>query len=165
MPLADLLNAKIGVEATAYLTNLLKGPADEPLLAALGGHPMGFKTHIENDLDKWKENGMEPLFVFEGQSIVGKKEMTMRSLKSAISETEQAWALYNDGNPTDAVAAFRKAGECLDATRVLFCSFILTQNRRHPSHRLISHLTRGSYCERFGVHHCSIQCLCSTCCP
>lgn len=110
MPLSDLVNAKIGVEATAYLSNLLKGTADEPLLAALGGHPMALKIHIENDLDKWKEHEMEPLFVFEGQSIVGKKEMTMRSLKSAISETEQAWALYNDGNPTDAVAAFRKAG-------------------------------------------------------
>ncbi|KAJ8069399.1 hypothetical protein OCU04_003054 [Sclerotinia nivalis] len=110
MPLSDLVNAKIGVEATAYLSNLLKGTADEPLLAALGGHPMALKIHIENDLDKWKEHEMEPLFVFEGQSIVGKKEMTMRSLKSAISETEQAWALYNEGNPTDAVAAFRKAG-------------------------------------------------------
>ncbi|KAA8568957.1 hypothetical protein MFRU_017g01250 [Monilinia fructicola] len=109
MPFSDLVNAKIGVEATAYLSNLLKGPADEPLLAALGGHPMALKTHIENDLDKWKENDMEPFFVFEGQSIVGKKEMTMRSLKASISETEQAWALYNDGNPTDAVAAFRKA--------------------------------------------------------
>ncbi|KAB8296693.1 hypothetical protein EYC80_002114 [Monilinia laxa] len=109
MPFSDLVNAKIGVEATAYLSNLLKGPADEPLLAALGGHPLALKTHIENDLDKWKENDMEPFFVFEGQSIVGKKEMTMRSLKASISETEQAWALYNDGNPTDAVAAFRKA--------------------------------------------------------
>ncbi|KAI9640216.1 hypothetical protein NHQ30_011454 [Ciborinia camelliae] len=110
MLLSDLENAKIGVEATAYLSNLLKGPADEPLLAALGGHPLALKTHIQNDLDKWVDNKMEPFFVFEGQSIVGKKEMTMRSLKAAISETEQAWALYNDGNPTDAVAAFRKAG-------------------------------------------------------
>lgn len=112
MPFSDLVNAKIGVEATAYLTNLLRGVADEPLLAALGGHPMALKIHIEKDLDKWKENEMEPLFVFEGQSIVGRKEMTMRTLKTAISETEQAWALYNDGNPTDAVAAFRKAGKC-----------------------------------------------------
>ncbi|KAM0147589.1 hypothetical protein ACHAQE_010219 [Botrytis cinerea] len=109
MPLSDLVNAKIGVEATAYLSNLLKGPADEPLLAALGGEPMALKLHIENDLDKWKEHELEPYFVFEGQSVVGKKEMTMRRLKSAIPETEQAWAIYNQGNPTDAVAAFRKA--------------------------------------------------------
>jgi hypothetical protein len=112
MPLSDCANAKIGVEATAYLSNLLKGPADEPLLAALGGCPMGLRQHIENDLDKWKENTITPFFVFEGQAVVGKNEMTMHNLKAAIGDTQHAWALYNDGNPTDAVAAFRKAGWC-----------------------------------------------------
>ncbi|KAM3088260.1 hypothetical protein ACMFMG_002314 [Clarireedia jacksonii] len=110
MPLSDCANAKIGVEATAYLSNLLKGPADEPLLAALGGSPMGLRQHIENDLDKWKENNITPFFVFEGQAVVGKNEMTMHNLRAAIGGTQEAWALYNEGNPTDAVAAFRKAG-------------------------------------------------------
>lgn len=114
MPLADLDNAVIGVEATAYLKQMIEEPpAHEPLLAALGGDPIGLKHHIENELDKWKENNMTPIFVFEGQSVVGKDDMTLRNARAALQRTESAWARYAENKPDEAVKAFGASGELL----------------------------------------------------
>lgn len=112
MPFADLENAVIGVEATAYLKQLIEeAPAHEPLLAALGGDPIGLKYHIENELDKWRDNSMTPLFVFEGQSVVGKDDMTLQNARAALAKTEAAWATYVDNKPDEAVKAFGASGK------------------------------------------------------
>jgi hypothetical protein len=115
MPFADLENAVIGVEASAYLKLMIEEPpAHEPLLAALGGDPIGLKYHIENELDKWRDNNMTPVFVFEGQSVVGKDDMTLRNARAALAKTESAWAKYAENKPDDAVKAFGASGEHLD---------------------------------------------------
>jgi hypothetical protein len=111
MPFADLQNAKIGVEATYYLQHMIdEPPAHEPLLAALGGDPIALKRNIENELDLWKENGITPLFVFEGQSTVGKEEMAWHSAKTALVKTQKAWELYAENHPEDAVKTFGRSG-------------------------------------------------------
>jgi hypothetical protein len=114
MPFSDLENAVIGVEATAYIKQMIEEPpAHEPLLAALGGDPIGLKSHIENELDKWRDNGMTPIFVFEGQSVVGKDDMALRNARAALVKTESAWAKYADNKPDEAVKAFGASGEFL----------------------------------------------------
>ena len=82
----------------------------EPLLPALGGDPIGLKEHIENELDKWEAHQMKPLFVFEGQSMVGKDDITLRRSKAALAKTQDAWDLYNDNHPEEAVKAFGASG-------------------------------------------------------
>lgn len=110
-PFADLQNAKLGVEATYYLKCMIEeAPAHEPLLAALGGSPIALRQHIEEDLDRWKQNGMSPLFVFDGQSVVGKDNMALRNAKTALSKTQTAWELYADNHPSDAVKTFGSSG-------------------------------------------------------
>ena len=112
MPFPDLQNAVIGVEATAYLQNMIdEPPTQEPLLAALGGDPIALKYYIETELDNWKLNGITPLFVFEGQSTVGKDEIALRNAKAALAKTEQAWRLYVDNHPDEAVKGFGSSGE------------------------------------------------------
>ncbi|CZS94465.1 hypothetical protein WAI453_008066 [Rhynchosporium graminicola] len=113
MPFSDTKNAVIGVEATSYLRNMIHlhdQPAHEPLLAALGGDPIALKHHIENELDKWSSNHMRPLFVFDGQSIVGKDEMTLRNGKAALTKTQKAWELYGNNQPEEAVKTFGTSG-------------------------------------------------------
>lgn len=107
MPLADMENAVIGVEATAYLQHMIEEPpTHEPLLAALGGEPIALKQHIERELDNWKTNKMTPIFVFEGQSIVGSDEVALSHAAEALSKTTRAWNLYSDNEPGDAVKTF-----------------------------------------------------------
>ncbi len=111
MPFSDMKDAVIGVEATAYLQHMIDDqPAHEPLLAALGGDPIALKYHIENELDKWKANSLRPLFVFDGQSVVGKDEMALRNARAALSKTQKAWELYSNNHPEDAVKTFGASG-------------------------------------------------------
>ena len=91
-----------------------EAPAHEPLLAALGGSPIALRQHIEEDLDRWKQNDLTPLFVFDGQSVVGKDSVALRSARAALGKTQNAWELYADNHPSDAVKTFGSSG----ATRV-----------------------------------------------
>ncbi len=111
MPFKEMKNAVIGVEATSYLQRMIdEPPTQEPLLSALGGDPIGLKYHIENDLDRWKENDMRPFFVFDGQSIVGKNEMALRLARTALGRTQEAWELYGAHKADEAVKAFGASG-------------------------------------------------------
>lgn len=119
-PLSELKNAVIGVEATSYLQNMIdSGPAHEPLLAALGGDPIGLKYHLEIELDKWSENSVTPLFVFDGQSIVGKDEMTLRSSQASRLKTQLAWNMYGDHQPNQAVKTFGSSGTTNHYNRIV----------------------------------------------
>ncbi len=112
MPFSELQNAVIGVEATSYLQHMIEDqPAHEPLLAALGGDPIALKHHIKNELDKWSGNSMRPYFVFDGQSVVGKDEMSLRNARAALSKTQRAWELYGNNHPEEAVKAFGASGK------------------------------------------------------
>src|SRR5690349_14663808 len=96
-PLQEFENAYIGVEATSYLQNMIDHPpSHEPLLAALGGDPMTLKSHIQNELDLWKQNNITPIFVFDGQSSKGKDEISLWKAKHALQQTQRAWDLYGE---------------------------------------------------------------------
>ncbi|KAF4626125.1 hypothetical protein G7Y89_g12037 [Cudoniella acicularis] len=120
MPLADIVNAHIGVEATSYLQNMID-TSREPLLAALGGDPMTLKQYIESELDLWKENKITPVFVFDGQTSVGKDEVALRKAKAALAQTQKAWELYVENHPETAVKAFGDSGaiRAQDSYRIL----------------------------------------------
>jgi hypothetical protein len=87
-----------------------EAPAHEPLLAALGGTPIALPQHIEEELDRWTQNGISPLFVFDGQSVVGKDSVALRSARAALGKTQNAWDLYADNHPSDAVKTFGSSG-------------------------------------------------------
>lgn len=100
-------NAVIGVEATAYLQQMMKTPpSHEPLHAALAGEPMSLKLHIERELDAWKANKMRPVFVFDGQSVIGSEEVTLANAAVALTKTNHAWDVYGKENANVAVKTF-----------------------------------------------------------
>jgi hypothetical protein len=113
MEIADLKNAVIGVDATAYLQHIITGPPSEPLLAALGGDPLTLKQQISDELDRWKGNEITPLFVFDGQSNVGKNEVALRKAKEGLAQTQKAWNFYGDTRPETAVQTFGASGMVL----------------------------------------------------
>lgn len=104
--MTQLQDSAIGVDAAYYLQLFLDNPPyHEPLLPALGGLT-GIEYHIENDLDSWKANNTTPLFIFNGQSVVGQDDVSVQRGKKAISKTDEAWALYFQSEANAAVTAF-----------------------------------------------------------
>ena len=93
-------------------------PAQEPLLAALGGEPIALRHYIREELDKWKQNKMRPLFVFDGQSIIGKEDMALQISAGALERTKKAWKLYVANEPSEAVKTFGSSG--IPTIRILF---------------------------------------------
>jgi hypothetical protein len=131
MPFSDTENAVIGVQATEYLKHMIGGPpAQEPLLAALGGEPIALKHYIGEELDRWKQNKMRPLFVFDGQSIIGKEDMALRVSIDALERTRKAWVLYVDNEPSEAVTTFGSSG--MVPLPVLFVRY-LTESRSYST--------------------------------
>ncbi|KAI0446678.1 nuclease-like protein [Xylaria telfairii] len=103
---SELEDTTITVDASYYLQLFLaNAPYQEPLLPALGGLT-GVQTHIESDLDSWKENNTTPLFVFNGQSVVGSDEIAIQRGIRAIAGTDEAWSLYFQSQANEAVSAF-----------------------------------------------------------
>ncbi|CAI6096480.1 hypothetical protein V2G26_003315 [Clonostachys chloroleuca] len=104
--LAELEDCAIAVDATYYLNYLLDTPpAHEPLLSALGGLT-GIQSHINEDLDNWEKNRIIPFFIFDGQSITGQDEVTMKRGREANLKTNEAWDLYSQSEAEQAVTAF-----------------------------------------------------------
>lgn len=67
---------------------------------------MGIETHLAKDLDKFAEHNVIPLFVFDGQDMVGQAETTVKRGRAANLKTDEAWKQYFNSRPEDAVAAF-----------------------------------------------------------
>ncbi|CAJ2508178.1 Uu.00g093640.m01.CDS01 [Anthostomella pinea] len=105
-PVDQLQDAIIAVDAAYYIQLFLDNPPyHEPLLPALGGLT-GLQSHIEGDLDTWKNNNTTPFFIFDGQSVVGSDEVTVQRGKKANAGTDEAWGLYFQSQANEAVSAF-----------------------------------------------------------
>lgn len=112
-------------------------PTHEPLLAALGGDPIALKSHIEKDLDQWKENKITPVFVFDGQSVVGKEEMALRHARAALAKTQKAWDMYSKNQPEDAVRAFGASSKFISAAEDDILIKLLGSVRAQDLYRLL----------------------------
>jgi len=156
-PMSDVSGAAIGVDATAYLQHMIDHPpSHEPLLAALGGDPMTLKHYLEAELDLWKENKMTPIFVFDGQSVVGQAEVALLKARAGLVQTNKAWDLYGDNRPNDAVKAFGTSGRLLG---IFVTRATLIPCRSHTSPRLIQNPSRSTDRAESRLQNCTIQCL------
>src|SRR5689334_2255280 len=103
---SELNDCAVAVEATYYISRFLDYvPEHEPLLTAIGGLT-GMHAYIERDLDQWKAHNITPLFVFDGQPIVGQDDRTVEVGLRAKQETDRAWDMYFNHQPENAVTAF-----------------------------------------------------------
>ncbi|PQK14990.1 hypothetical protein BB8028_0005g05080 [Beauveria bassiana] len=104
--LAELDNCAIAIDASYYLGHILDATtAHEPLLSALGGLT-GINTHIKQNLDLWEKSNIIPFFIFDGQSITGQDEVSLKRGRAANVKTEEAWNLYSQSSAEQAVNTF-----------------------------------------------------------
>jgi hypothetical protein len=74
----------------------------------------GLENHLETDLEQWKANKVTPLFIFDGQNMVGQDEVSVKRGRAANKKTDEAWEMYFAGQAEEAVAAFgSNGGRCL----------------------------------------------------
>ena len=77
----------------------------EPLVAAMGGHPLALISHIESDLrllDRWH---IKPVFIFNGLTPNRKLKSVNNNDSSSINRSN-AWNAYENGRFDDAIQAF-----------------------------------------------------------
>lgn len=103
-------DCSIAICATYYLHLFLDNPPyHEPLLSALGGLT-GIEAHLARDLDKFKEHDVTPFFIFDGQSMVGQAEATVKRSRQANRNTDEAWRQYFASRAEEAVRSFGANG-------------------------------------------------------
>jgi hypothetical protein len=105
--LEELRGQRVGIEAASYLNHrILHHPrAKEPLVTALGGVPLGFRPHVEEDLKKFAALDIEPLFVFSGLDIA-KHDNPFRQRQEGAQTNAEAWTLYENHHATKSVLKF-----------------------------------------------------------
>lgn len=60
---------------------------------------------------------MTPLFIFDGQSVVGQENKALKAAKEAVVRAQAAWALYTNNEASEAVSSFGSSGMSL----IWFC--------------------------------------------
>ncbi|KAI9718407.1 MAG: hypothetical protein M1812_004128 [Candelaria pacifica] len=126
LPLADLTDAFIGIEAAHYLDRLLKFQAKEPLLSALGGFPFSMKRAIEDDLDALQTHRITPIFFFSGIDV-GNKDLLLKDLGDAALSNAQAWEMYDQHQAQQAVETFGNSGSVKPESLFTFFQRILQE--------------------------------------
>lgn len=107
--LDELSGFSVAIDAADHLTRLLNDPQwKEPLLPALGGLPFSMKRLVLDDLQRWKNHNITPLFVFNGLDF-GKRDRSFRASDDASRVTAEAWELYNQSEAERAVQTFGEA--------------------------------------------------------
>jgi hypothetical protein len=79
--------------------------ANEPLLPALGGLT-GIESHINENLGYWDKNRIIPFFIFDGQTVTGQDEVSLKRGRAANLKTDEAWDLYSRTQAEEAVSTF-----------------------------------------------------------
>lgn len=102
--LSDLSGATIGIDASSYLSFLLTS-YDEPLLTVLGGLPLAFRHHISIHLEFLRQNGITPIFIFNGLDI-GRKYTPFKTSDETTKSISEGWDLYVKGLGQEAVKKF-----------------------------------------------------------
>ncbi|OAA67029.1 xpg i-region protein [Niveomyces insectorum RCEF 264] len=107
---SDLDGCAIAVDATYFIQHIFNNTSyHEPLMSALSGLT-GFTAFLEKELDQWAANNLTPLFVFNGQPVVGQDDMSIANGLRDIARTDTAWQLYSAGRADEAVANFGSTG-------------------------------------------------------
>lgn len=110
--LEELKGTRVGIEAAHFLDNrmLNHSGAQEPLVPALGGSPLGLFERLTKDLDVLDKHQIQPFFVFSGLDIT-KQEDPFRQRREGVAVNNHAWTLYNAHKAEESVAKFRESGQ------------------------------------------------------
>lgn len=71
---------------------------------------MALQEFIQTDLERWQSRQINPVFIFDGQSVVGKEDLSLATSTAAARKSDLAWVSYSSHNADKAVTEFRDSG-------------------------------------------------------
>eukprot|EP01060_Flectonema_neradi_P035874 TRINITY_DN6715_c0_g1_i4.p1 TRINITY_DN6715_c0_g1~~TRINITY_DN6715_c0_g1_i4.p1 ORF type:complete len:730 (+),score=63.20 TRINITY_DN6715_c0_g1_i4:40-2229(+) len=101
-PLENLRGSRIAIDGQYWL-KILAPKIDEPFLAAIGGIPLTMGNVVRNELRKFKNAGIDPVFVFNGlpttltQSPIQLVQNPF--LHEIYDRRESAWKAFHEKKP------------------------------------------------------------------
>ncbi|TIA79654.1 hypothetical protein E3P98_03159 [Wallemia ichthyophaga] len=103
--LSSLRDTRLGIEMQTYLNRLFVDPnSKEPLVAAMGGHPLALMAHIESDLRLLEKWHIKPIFIFNGLQPSRKMRSGYTDSRSTIRSN--GWSAYEQGRIDDSINSF-----------------------------------------------------------
>lgn len=110
-PIDQLKEKHVVIDAEDFLEIILTSQASrEPLLPALGGLPFALRKHVDVHLASFDEHNITPTFIFEGLDLACKDRSTIaRDSRLAARSLDEAWNLYSQSRPDEAVLGFGKS--------------------------------------------------------
>ena len=113
-PIERFKGRRIGIDAEDYCHSLLVFENREPLLPAHGGRPFSFNKRVDEDLQSFRDAGIEPVFVFGGLDLACKdRSSILNEGRRASIILNEAWETYDQAQGEDAVKKFGRTCECL----------------------------------------------------
>ena len=109
MPLNNLADKIIGVDASYYLESFLAPQVKEPLLSALGGFPLALEQAIIKDIQALQTAGLKLQFVFNGLNHDTLDDPFRPSIESARANAA-AFKTYDADMANEAIIEFKKTG-------------------------------------------------------
>ena len=105
--------ACVGIDAEDYIHSLLiSNPNREPLSPALGGLPFTLFKRVDEDLEGFREAGIEVIFVFNGLELACRdRASALRESRKAANVLSEAWTTYDNAEGEKAVSMFGRACE------------------------------------------------------
>jgi len=116
--LDELGEHRVAIDAADYLNvrvlgyHAYYGPAQEPLLPAIGGLPLIMKERVATDIKHWKDHNIVPLFVFSGLRFRDMDDPFRHKAKQAQINAK-AWDLYDHHHADQAVSTFGESSRSL----------------------------------------------------
>mmetsp|Transcript_28659 Transcript_28659/g.66073 ORF Transcript_28659/g.66073 Transcript_28659/m.66073 type:complete len:750 (+) Transcript_28659:129-2378(+) len=113
--LETLKNLRVGVDAVFWLRSIQA--LKDPFADALGGIPPGIFGFVDKELDAFKKNGINPLFVFQGVAPGPQHSMFVSRMDQQM---EQAWKHLAQGQKSEAQKCFAVSTSRINGDFVYF---------------------------------------------
>mmetsp|Transcript_62144 Transcript_62144/g.148228 ORF Transcript_62144/g.148228 Transcript_62144/m.148228 type:complete len:750 (+) Transcript_62144:110-2359(+) len=113
--LDSLRGMRVGVDAVFWLRSIQA--LKDPFADALGGIPPGIFGFVDKELDSFKKNGIQPLFVFQGVAPGPQHSMFVSRMDQQM---EQAWKHLAQGQKSEAQKCFAVSTSRINGDFVYF---------------------------------------------
>ncbi|KAG1559523.1 hypothetical protein G6F46_002736 [Rhizopus delemar] len=103
---SQLKDTRLGIEGNDWLRKIV---LKEPAVTAMGGLPLRLKESIEKELKHFKTNGITPIFVFPGLSIL-RKDKPFSKEDTRPNHRATGWEFYEKGKVDLAMSNWASSG-------------------------------------------------------
>lgn len=102
-PLSTLKDIRLGIDANVWLKRVISSAASEQYIAGIGGAPSCMRRAIEKELEGFKANSIQPLFVFSGLSLIRKDKPHVND-DNKMAKRTAAWEAMNSSKIEQALS-------------------------------------------------------------